>query len=163
MVRRRRGGSWHEMREQLAESSAEYTPVWLVELPRGVTEVTASESETVDGARCRHLTARCDPSLAAQRSRHGMKLPEIGRESDTSDLFKDQRSVPTELWIDSAGCLRRVLATFQIGEPDEIIKETNGFKAELSLRDLGTAPAPAPPPETAAVRDGDRAASPPSP
>jgi hypothetical protein len=126
----------------------------------GFTEATANEPEPVDGVPCRHLTARCDPSLAAQRSRQGMKLPEIGSpESDTPDLFRDQRSVPTELRIDSSGCLRRIRATFQIGEPDEIIKETNGFIAELGLSDLGIAPAPVPPPAAATVRDGNRAVS----
>jgi hypothetical protein len=52
--------------------------------------------------------------------------------------------VPTDLWIDGSGCLRRIRATFQIGEP-EITEETNRFSGELRLRDLGLAPlSPAP-------------------
>jgi hypothetical protein len=55
-LRRQRGGRWHEEREQSAQGSAVYTPVWLVELPRGVTEVTGSKDEMVHGTSCRHLT-----------------------------------------------------------------------------------------------------------
>jgi hypothetical protein len=165
-LRQRRGGSWREMREQSAQGSVEYTPIWLVELPRGVTEATLRGHETVDETLCRRLTARCDPSLAAERSRHRMKLPDFGRpEADMPELFEDQRSVPTDLWLDNSGCLRRIRTTFRIGEPDEVIKETSGFKADLSLRDLGTAPAPVPPPTAAvAARAGrDRAVTQPSP
>jgi hypothetical protein len=155
MLRRHRGGRWHEMRERSAEGSVVWSPVWLVELARGVTEATASGSETVDGAPCQRLSAQCDPRLAAQRSRHGMKLPDFeSPESDARDLLKDQRSMPTELWVDSSGCLRRIRATFQIGEPDEIVKETSWVIAELGLRDLGSAPAPVPPSAVAALPDG---------
>jgi hypothetical protein len=88
-----------------------------------------------------------------------MKLPDFsGSESDTSELFRDQWSVPTELWIDSAGCLRRIRASFQIANPDEILTQTPAFSVELSLRDLGMAPAPAPP-ATAAPREELRAIS----
>jgi hypothetical protein len=150
-LRRHRGGNWHEMRERSAQGSVVYSPVWLVELLRGATEATLSEHEAVDGTLCRRLTARCDPSVAAQRSRHGMKLFDFdSRESDTPDRFEDQRSVPTDLWIDSSGCLRRIRTGFQMGQPDGLVKPTYGLVAELSLRDLGTAAAPMPP-STAAV------------
>ena len=138
MVRRQHGSRWHDTRERSARGSAAYTPVWVVELPRGVTEAAVSERETVDGAPCRRLTVRCDPNLAAERSRHGMQIP-------------DHPSVPAELWIDSSGCLRRIRVTevFQEGESHEA-----GLVTELRLSDLGTATAPAPPRRTAAQPAG---------
>lgn len=134
MVRRRNGSGWHDTRERSARGSAAYTPVWIVELPRGVTEAAVSDGDTVDGAPCRRLAVRCDPSLAAERSRHGMQIP-------------DHPAVPAELWIDSSGCLRRIRVSevFQEGEPHEA-----GLVTELLLSDLGTATAPVPPRQTAA-------------
>jgi hypothetical protein len=162
-MRRHHGGTWREERERSAPGSVVYSPIRLVELLRGVTEATLMGAETVDGAPCQHLNARCDPRLAAQLSRHGMKLPEIGSpDPDSAELLEDERSVPTDLWIDGSGCLRRIRTTLQIGGPDQTTKQY-GMIAELSLRDLGAAVTPLPTVGLGRGAARDRAITPPSP
>ena len=158
VVRWHRGSGWEATPAQPARGSSPYSPVWLVELLRGVTAAAEIKLETVDGARCRHLRARCDPSHAARRSRHGMELVDLigSSELDAPDLWIDKWSAPTEIWIDSSWMRAPHPRSFHAGVPDETIQETTGFRAEIVLRDLGTAPVLVPP-TGAAMRVSARA------
>ncbi len=108
--------------------------MWMIELVRGAVKATIVEHQP--GERPLHVKADCDPRVAAERSVHGMSIPfPAGHE----------RNAQCEVWLDPHGRIERLRAFLRVGEPDEVVKEWTSGTFELTLRDLGSAAAPAPP------------------
>jgi hypothetical protein len=135
LLERRRGGRWREKSMVRFEGSYQYSPMWLVELPRGAMEATVLNEEPVDGAPCRHIGGVADPQQAATRSVHGMSEGVVARRGSG-------HTVPLEVWIDSSGWLRRVRTAIEITDPDHPSQDSTCWSYEVTLGDLGTAPAP---------------------
>jgi hypothetical protein len=128
-LERHPGGRWRETSTRFA-GSFKYSPMWLVELPRGATEAVALGEEPVDGAPCRHMSGTADAEQAAARSIHGMDC--------VSGASAQQ--IPFEVWIDRSGRLRRVRTATHLPDPENPGQEITTGIYEVTLSDLGNAP-----------------------
>jgi len=123
LVQARTGGAWRESSAVPIEGSPSFTPMWLIELPRGTESVKLVEEETVGGVSCRHVRGDVDARAAAAASVHGMQLgpwadPQRSGQSDGLGI---------DAWVDSDGRLRRMRLRL------------DGASFLLELSDFGTA------------------------
>lgn len=77
------------------------TPLWLLDLLRGVVGASELEPDELGGAPVRHVTASVDLSRASAATPGGLAVP-----AETK-RFEDLLALPVDVWFDSAH-LRRV-------------------------------------------------------
>jgi hypothetical protein len=76
------------------------TPLWLLDLLSGLTDAIDVDTEHVRGARCRHLAAKADLSLAARVTSGAVAVPACAR-------FDDLLALPVDVWVDESH-IRRI-------------------------------------------------------
>jgi len=98
------------------------TPLWLLDLLAGITDVSDQGSDSVRGTSCRHLVAKTDLSRASPATPDGIVPPRVSR-------FEDLLALPVDAWVDDQHIRRLRLKT---ESPPEVRTET------LDLWDHGT-------------------------
>ena len=135
ILQRRGNGSWREKYQPRHRAgSLQWSPVWLVEGLREVAEATAVEQETIGNSPSG--ISEGDPIRRARPPNPSTD----GRAPASGPIVQLSRSTWGSL---SAGRLRRIVASFAAGEPDEVVNEWTARSFELTLNDFGHTPAPA--------------------
>jgi hypothetical protein len=139
-MRRTGDGTWRTKTRSSSDAPAAYSPIWLVELPRGATSAKDLGRELVDGASCLRAQATCDLAQATSLSAHVTDArPSPG--GTTGDLR-------IEAWIDTSGRLRRIRTKLMTVEPHQFMTTPPNGRLELNLSDFGGPPPLVPPTPT---------------
>lgn len=89
-----------------ADSEELPTPMWLLDLLSGLTNVTDINIEDVRGAPCYHLAAPADVSRAANATSGAVAVPARRR-------FEDLLALPMDVWVDQTHIRRIRFASSQ--------------------------------------------------
>ena len=108
-----------------ADAASTYQPLWLVDLVRGVTEVTSQARGVLDGDPCTCFDARADLIRAGEAAGYDLALPSgVGR-------LEDLKKVPVEVWVNDGGHIRRIRHTGPVPAKSTVTLDLSAFGVEL--------------------------------
>ncbi len=108
-----------------AEAASTFQPLWLVDLVRGVTEVTSQARDVPDGDPCTCFYARADLIRAREAVDYDLAVPSgVGR-------LEDLKKVPVEIWVNDGGHIRRIRHTGPDPAKSTVTLDLSAFGVEL--------------------------------
>lgn len=118
------GSNTHELS---AEPASALQPLWLFDLVRGVVDATELTAETLDGHPCRYFKAQADLNRVAEVVSYELAIP------SGMDRLGDASRIPTEVWVDDHGHIRRIRHTTEsnIGPKGNATLDLTEFGIEL--------------------------------
>jgi hypothetical protein len=108
-----------------ADAASTYQPLWLVDLVRGVTEVTSQARDVLDGDPCTCFDGRADLICAREAVDYDLAVPSgVGR-------LEDLKKVPVEVWVNDGGHIRRIRHTGSDPAKSTVTLDLSAFGVEL--------------------------------